>query len=107
MWGWSRVPENVFTRCVEFNDRHEFELRFLQWLTDIDRDGYSRAFHGGDPDDADPQVQSAGLPPLRELGLAEDVMVVTDPARAEAFPSLVVLFLEGVTPRAITACMAA
>lgn len=103
LWGWEGIPRNVHTRCVEFSKRHKFERRFLAWLLDFDRDGYSSALRGSDPDDFNAAVQGAGLPPLEEVALPLDRFVIKDEARARRFPNVVLLTLEGVTPTSITA----
>lgn len=103
LWGWGQIPRNVHTRCVEFSTRHTFERRFLCWLLDLDRDGYAALLDGGDPDDSRADIQGAGLPPLVEVALPQDSFLIEDAARAAAFPNLVLLTLEGVTPTSITA----
>jgi cytochrome bd-type quinol oxidase subunit 2 len=103
LWGWEGIPRNVHTRCVEFSKRHKFERRFLAWLLDFDRDGYSALLRGSDPDDFDAQVQGAGIAPLEEVALPLDEFVIKDEARARRFPNVVLLTLEGVTPKSITA----
>ncbi|MBL4848536.1 MAG: sulfatase-like hydrolase/transferase [Planctomycetes bacterium] len=103
LWGWSEIPRNVHTRCVEFSSRHKFERRFLTWLLDFDRDGYAALLAGGDPDDFDPEIQGTGLPPLREVAMPLDTFRIETPAQAARFPSVVLLTLEGVTPASITA----
>jgi hypothetical protein len=102
-WGWERTPGNVHTRLIEFSDRHEFERRFLYWLFDFDRDTYAGLLRGGDPADSDASIQGSGLPALAEVALPIDRFEVVDRQAALAFPNLVVLTLEGVTPRSITA----
>lgn len=102
LWSWRDLPRNVHARLLEFSDRHEFERRFLTWLLDRDRDGYSW-LGACDPDDGDPELQGAGLPPLAEVALPEDEFRIVDHERAARFPNLVVLTFEGVTPAAITA----
>jgi Sulfatase len=102
-WGWGQVPKNALARAAEFNDRHEFERRFLHWVLDFDRDGYAGLLQGGDPDDFDASVQGGGLPPLELEVLPPDEWEVVDAERAAECPNLLVLMLEGVTPRAISA----
>lgn len=103
LWGWEGIPRNVHTRCVEFSKRHKFERRFMAWLLDADRDGYSALLAGSDPDDFNSALQGAGLPPLEEVALPEDDFVVKEETRAAHFPNVVLLTLEGVTPKSITA----
>ncbi|GIW82546.1 MAG: hypothetical protein KatS3mg105_4353 [Gemmatales bacterium] len=102
-WGWNAVHLNVFARTVEFNDRHVFELKFLHWLFDADRDGYAAVLHGGDTDDFDPGVGAGGVAAPQTISLPVDEFEIADAEKAKAFPNLVLFFLEGVTPRAISA----
>ena len=103
-WGWDGIRQNVFTRTAEYNSRHEFELRFLHWLIDCDRDGYSAVLHGGDPDDFDADILPLHLsPPRDDNPVPIDEFEVVDRKKAEEFPNLMILFLEGVTPKAISA----
>jgi hypothetical protein len=102
-WGWSHVPKNVFARCVEFSDRHKFELTFLHWLFDCDRDHYAAVLHGADPDDFDPNIQAGGLGPPEVVTLPVDELAVENPDKARVMPNVVIFFLEGVIPRSIGA----
>lgn len=102
-WGWSNVRKNVFARCVEFNDRHKFELRFLHWLFDADRDGYAAVLHGADWNDWDRSIQAGGIDPPQVVRLTPDRFEVVDRRRADALPNLVIFYLEGVTPTSIGA----
>jgi|GEM_PF-3773360 len=102
-WGWNGIHKNVFARTVEFNYRHEFEISFLHWLFDYDRDGYSAVLHGGDPNDFDADIQAGGIPAPKTVVVPIDKFAIADKERAKNFPNLVILYLEGVTPRAISA----
>jgi arylsulfatase A-like enzyme len=102
-WGWGEVHRNTFARTYEFSDRHVFELNFLHWLFDYDRDGYSAVLHGADPDDFDENVHPGRLDPPAVRPLPEDEFVVEDRAKLEAFPNVLLLYFEGVVPRAISA----
>jgi hypothetical protein len=102
-WGWSRMHNNVFARCVEFNTRHEFELSFLHWLLDCDRDGYSAVLHGADANDFNSNVQAGGLPAPEDVAVPVDRFALAGPTRARDLPNVAVLYLEGVVPRAIGA----
>ena len=102
-WGWHSVNQNVFARAYEFSNRHEFELGFLHWLFDADRDGYSAVLNGADLDDFDVEIQAGGLGPRMVVDVPQDEFEVVDAAKAKAFPSLVVFYLEGVVPRSISA----
>jgi arylsulfatase A-like enzyme len=102
-WGWHQVPENVFTRLAEYNGRHQFELGVLHWIFDFDRDGYAAVLHGADEDDFDPGVQAGGIAPAEEAAAVPiDEFAVADPQKAKDFPNVVLLFLEGVVPRALS-----
>jgi arylsulfatase A-like enzyme len=102
-WGWNGVSKNTLARCVEFSDRHDFELGFLHWVFDCDRDGYAAVLHGADPDDFDPQVQAGGLGPPEVVVIPVDHFAIDDAAKAKRLPNLVIFYLEGVHPRAIGA----
>ncbi len=102
-WGWRQISENVFARAVEFHNRHEFELRFLHWVFDADRDGYAAVLHGADPDDADPAVQAGGIAAPEVVPVPIDRFEIADAQKAKNFPNVAVFFLEGVTCRAISA----
>jgi Sulfatase len=103
-WGWRNVPENVFTRTSEYSNRHTFELKFLHWLFDFDRDGYAAVLHGADPDDFDASVLPAHLdPPRDDNDVPVDRFAIAERGKAREFPNLVILFLEGVTPKSISA----
>ena len=103
LWGWGRISQNVFARASEYNSQHEFELRFLHWLLDWDRDGYAAVLHGPDSDDFNPDVIPDGVvQPRRVLAPADDFLVHTA-EKAGSFPSVVLLFLEGIAPQAISA----
>ncbi|MCZ7645831.1 MAG: sulfatase-like hydrolase/transferase [Planctomycetota bacterium] len=98
-WGWHTVPKNVFARAAEFSNRYEFELGFLHWLFDFDRDGYAGVLGGADADDRDPDVQAGGLPRPLAPEIPDDVFEIRDAERARTFPSVAIVFLEGVAPR--------
>ncbi len=102
-WGWQKISENVFARAVEFHNRHEFELRFLHWLFDADRDGYAGVLHGADPDDTDPAVQAGGIAAPQIVPVPIDRFEIADAEKAKKFPNVAIFFLEGVTCRAISA----
>jgi len=103
-WGWRNVSENVFTRTSEYSNRHTFELKFLHWLFDFDRDGYAAVLHGADPDDFDASVLPAHLdPPRDDNDVPVDRFAIAERDKAREFPNLIVLFLEGVTPKSISA----
>lgn len=103
-WGWDGVNENVFARLAEFSSRHDFELRFLHWMFDFDRDGYAAVLHGADPDDFDPSVQPGYIdPPEDENPVPIDEFAVADVEKARSLPNVLLLFLEGVAPRAVGA----
>jgi arylsulfatase A-like enzyme len=103
-WGWKKVSENTFTRLSEYSNRHIFELTFLHWLFDFDRDGYAAVLHGADPDDFDATVLPAYLdPPRDDNAVPIDRFAIADRSKAREFPNLVILFLEGVTPKSISA----
>ena len=104
LWGWESMSRNVFARTIEFSDRHDFEIRFLHWLLDFDGDGYAALLHGGDPDDSDPDIQSAYLPAVSQVELVPDEFVPSESLTANpACKNVVVLYLEGIVPRAISA----
>jgi len=103
-WGWDGVSRNVFARTAEYSRRHEFELKFLHWLFDLDRDGYAAVLHGADPDDFDPSVQPGHIPPPRDDNpMPIDEFEIADRSKARATPNVVIFFLEGVTRRSISA----
>jgi hypothetical protein len=103
-WGWNGVRENVFTRVCEYNNRHRFELNFLHWLFDFDRDGYAAVLHGADPGDFDSSAQPGHLdPPRDDNAVPMDSFTVADAAKARALPNILFIFLEGVTPTSISA----
>ena len=102
-WGWKQIESNVLTRACEFNSRHEFELKFLHWLFDFDRDGYSAVLHGADPDDFDPQIGAGRIEPSKITFVPVDEFEIRDSDLANQFPSLIIFFLEGVTPYSISA----
>ena len=102
-WGWQGVSKNVFARTWEFSTRHKFELGFMHWLLDFDRDGYSSVLHGCDADDWDADVQGGGIAKFSALAQDPDRFEIQDPERARSLPNVVLLYLEGVTPRAISA----
>ena len=102
-WGWRDVSRNTFARTCEFSDRHVFELGFLHWLLDWDRDGYAAVLHGADPDDFDAHVQPGRLDPPTVITVPVDEFVVVDPEKAARFPNVLLLYFEGVVPRAISA----
>lgn len=102
-WGWNNVNQNVFARLYEFSDRHEFELNFLHWLFDADRDGYAAVLNGADPDDFDPEQQAGGLPVREIVAVPQEEFEVVDRAKAANCPSVLIFYLEGVVPRAISA----
>lgn len=101
-WGWQRVPQNVFARLAEFSKRHEFELGFLHWMGDFDGDGYAAWLNGADLDESNPTVQAGGLFKPVAVPLIPDVVEVVDPEKSVRFPSVVVLWLEGVAPRLLS-----
>ncbi|HUT10371.1 MAG TPA: sulfatase-like hydrolase/transferase [Thermoguttaceae bacterium] len=102
-WGWHRVNKNVFARTFEYSHRHEFDLLFLHWLLDFDRDGYSAVLHGADPDDFDFTLQPGDIRTSGPVDVPIDAFEIEDPAAARDFPNLVIFYLEGVTPRSISA----
>jgi len=102
-WGWHNVNKNVFARTLEYSHRHEFDLLFLQWLLDFDRDGYSAVLHGADPNDFDATIQAGGIRASDPVPVPIDEFEVADRAAARDFPNLVIFYLEGVTPRSISA----
>lgn len=103
-WGWQNVRKNVFARAAEYNTRHDFELRFLHWMFDFDRDGYSALLHGADPDDFDADALPGGIaPPRDDNAVPIDNFIVAEPRKAQRAPSLMILFLEGVTRESIYA----
>jgi len=102
-WGWNSVGRNVMARAFEYNRRHQFELRLLHWIFDRDRDGFARLLHGSDPDDRDKEVVAPGFQEPPRYAAAPDEFLVADPALARKFPNVVLLYLEGVAPRAISA----
>ncbi len=102
-WGWHQISENVFARAVEFSDRHEFEIRFLHWLFDADRDGYAAVLHGADPDDTDPNIQAGGLKAPQIVPVHIDQFEIADAEKAKSFPNVAIFYLEGVTCRSISA----
>ena len=77
------INENVFTRAVEFSKRHEFELRFLHWLFDADRDGYASILHGADTDDFDSEIQAGNIPKLVEKNVHIDEFEIYDADKAK------------------------
>lgn len=102
-WGWSGLSQNVMARSFEFNRQHQFELRFLHWLFDWDRDGYASVLHGPDPDDHDARVVAPGFQRPEHFAAPPDQFIVANPAAAQTFPNLVLLYLEGIAPAAISA----
>jgi len=102
-WGWHRVNKNVFARTLEYSHRHEFDLLFLHWLLDFDRDGYSAVLHGADPDDFDSSLQPGEIRVSGPVDVPTDAFEIEDPAAARDFPNLVIFYLEGVTPHSISA----
>lgn len=102
-WGWHNVSQNVFARAYEFSNRHEFELGFLHWLFDADRDGYAAVLNGADLDDFDFEIQAGGLGPREVVEVPQDEFQIVESAKASALPSLIVFYLEGVVPRSISA----
>ena len=103
-WGWHNVNKNVFARTAEFSHRHDFELRFLHWIFDADRDGYSAVLHGADLDDFNSNILAGGThPPVDDNPVPISHFEITDQKKAKAFPNVALLFLEGVVPRAISA----
>ncbi|MCH8828357.1 MAG: sulfatase-like hydrolase/transferase [Planctomycetes bacterium] len=102
-WGWDGVHKNVFARTVEFSSRHDFELRFLHWVFDFDRDGYAAVLHGADPDDFDRSVQAGGIaPPRDDNRVPIDRFEIVDQQKAKDFPNVIIFFFEGVVPRALS-----
>lgn len=102
-WGWGSISRNVMARAFEYNRRHQFELRLLHWLFDRDRDGFAGLLHGSDPDDRNREVVAPGFHEPPRYAAAADKFFVSDPALARKFPNVVLLYLEGVAPRAISA----
>ncbi len=102
-WGWHQISENVFARGVEFHKRHEFELRFLHWIFDADRDGYAAVLHGPDADDSDPNIQAAGILAGQVVPVPIDEFEIVDEEKAKKFPNVAIFYLEGVIPHAISA----
>jgi len=102
-WAWGEVRRNVFARAFEFSNRHEFELLFLHWIFDADRDGYAAVLNGADPDDFDSDLVAGRITPSTVVHLPPDEFRTVDAEKAKTFPNVVVLFLEGVVPRAISA----
>jgi arylsulfatase A-like enzyme len=102
-WGWQNVSPNVFARAIEFNDRHIFELKFLHWVFDADRDGYAAVLHGADPNDFDAQIQAGGIGPPTTTAVPIDEFEIVDKKRAANVPNVVIFYLEGVVPRSISA----
>ena len=101
-WGWVGINENVFARTAEFNDRHRFELLALHWVLDGDGDGYASLLHGADPDGSDPSILAGGMAAVGPTFAQEDVFRVENLHAREKFPNIVLLFLEGVTPNALS-----
>ena len=89
-WYWDRleVEMNTYTRLVEYNGRHEFELLVLHWLFDADGDGYSAVLHGGDPDDFDPTVTPLHLGVMEARDLPVDRFELFDKTRAQSLPNI-------------------
>ncbi|GAB4161120.1 MAG: hypothetical protein Tsb009_38470 [Planctomycetaceae bacterium] len=103
-WGWENVSKNVFARTIEFNHRHDFEIRFLHWLFDADRDGYSAVLHGADPDDFNADIHAGGVgPAVDDNPVPIAHYEIANPQKAKSFPNVALFFLEGVVPRAISA----
>ncbi len=102
-WGWGHVNQNVFSRLYEFSDRHEFELNFLHWLFDADRDGYAAVLNGADVDDFDADQQAGNFPPAEAIAVPQEEFEITDADKAANCPSVLIFYLEGVVPRAISA----
>ncbi len=101
-WGWGNVSVNVLARTHEFSTRHEFELRVLHALFDLDRDGYASVLHGPDPNGWDASVAGDGFR-LPEQAAPPDRFLVSQPDKARRMPSVVLLYLEGIAPAAISA----
>ncbi len=101
-WGWNDVSKNVFARTYEYSDRHEFEILFLHWLFDYDRDGYAAVLHGADADDFDSGIGAGGIPAPEVVPLHIDEFSLTDRAKADRFPNLVIFYLEGIVPRTLS-----
>ena len=102
-WGWANINENVFARAAEFNERHRFELLSLHWLLDGDGDGYASVLHGADSDDDDSTLLAGGMAAVGPTFAQEDIFRVDKPHARKNFPNVVLLFLEGVTPNAVSA----
>ncbi len=102
-FGWGNVSENTFARTAEFSGRHRLELLTLHWLFDGDGDGYSSVLHGADDDDDDASLLAGGMSSVGPTFAAEDFFRVDNPYALQSFPSVVLLFLEGVTPDAVSA----
>ncbi len=104
-WGWSNISENTFARTAEFSDRHRFELLALHWLFDGDGDGYASVLHGADHDNDDPYVLAGGMARVEPCFVKMDAFSAgeSNASKPEKFPNVVLLYLEGVTPTAITA----
>lgn len=106
LWSWTGVNRNVLARTSEFSGRHKFELGFLHWFFDGDGDGHASLL-------LDPQVRAwLKGPPQRHKGetlstlrtvVPVEEFQIADPLKAAALPNIVLLFLEGVTPKSISA----
>ena len=75
----------------------------LLGLLDFDGDGYSALLFGGDPDDFNASVTPNYLPPMEAKSHVVDSFRIVDAEKATTFPNIMLLTLEGVTKRAISA----
>ncbi|MBI3832396.1 MAG: sulfatase-like hydrolase/transferase [Planctomycetes bacterium] len=113
LWGWSGVHRNVLARTFEYSDRHRFEIGFLNWVLDYDGSGYASMLVDSrvrpylspptSPDAREVKLGTDAKEPDLFKEMPEDRYEIRDAAKAKAFPNVVLLFLEGVTPRSISA----
>jgi len=75
----------------------------LLGVFDFVRGGFFAFFGGGDPDDLNAKVTANHLPPVEAVDHIVDSFQVVDQQKADDFPNVFLITLEGVTSRAISA----
>lgn len=95
-WGWQHINRNVFARTYEFSSRHQFEVEFLNWLLGGTQEERIQMLVGG-PRDLNPV-----LPPIEPVTLPQNEFRVKDPEKAAKLDGIVVIYLEGIVPRALS-----
>lgn len=102
-WVWGGINSNVFARTHEYNSRHEFELSFLHWLFDSNRDGFSEVLKGGDRGSLLPQKHTIAFSLPKKHAALTDQFELVDPNLRSHAMNVVIFYLEGVRPDAISA----